>query len=104
MNIKNIWAYLMNGDNGRTILQNAEEIDIATIFDDDVTNVLDQPALLTVNPFDDIVDKDADIKIMFKSGGIATVKAWQVMARCYSVIKVFSTGTSVDSSELKLNR
>ena len=104
MTLKNIWSYLMNGDNSFTVLQNTEEIDISGVFDDDATNVLKNPALLTVNPFDDEVDKTSDIKIMFKSGEIKTIKAWQAMVRCYVVIKVFDTGTTVAKDQLKLNR
>ena len=94
----------MNGDNSKTVLQNTEEIDITETFDDDSTNILSEPALLTVNPFDDTVDKTADIKVMFKSTETATIKAWQAMVRCYVVLKVYDTGTTVSVDELKLNR
>jgi len=100
----------MNRDNSFTVLQNTEEVDITATFDDDSTNTLMKadgdpwPALLTVNPFDDTVDKTSDIKVMFKSGDTAIIKAWQAMVRCYVVIKVFDTGTDVPVDELKLNR
>ena len=104
MTIKSIWSFLMNQDNSKTVLQNTDELDTSLIFDNDLTNVLPEPALLTVNPFDDTVDKNADIKIIFKSGKTTTIKAWQAMVRCYAVIKIIENGTTVDSNELKLNR
>jgi chitinase len=104
--------YTLNGTEPTedSTLYNGEEIDITDTFDDDAANFLQKadgkvwPALLTIYPFNDTVDKDADIKIMFKSGDVTTIKAWQAMVRCYSVIKVYDTDTTVDVSYLKLNR
>lgn len=109
MTIKNIWSYLINGDNSFTVLQNVEELDATLKFNDTLTDVYKHgdklaPVLLTVNPFNETVDKGADIKVMFKSGNTAVIKAWQAMVRCYVIIKVIETGTTVDISEIKLNR
>jgi hypothetical protein len=102
--LTNLWTYLRNGDAGVTVLQNVEELDASAKFNDDAADILPYPALLTVNPFNDTVDKDADIHIMFRSGTEATIKAWQAMVRCYSIVKIFQSGTTVDINELKLNR
>jgi len=103
--IGDVFAFVRNFDNSAVTFQNVEEIDVTTVFDDDADNRLDKSALLSVYAFDSsIVDDMADIKVMLKGNFETTLKAWQVKQRCYQVLKIYDTGTTVDVQYIKLNR
>lgn len=105
MSKTNVFGFLRNKDNSAVTLQNIEEIDITDTFNDDVDSKLDSSALLSVYAFDtSLVGDMLDIKVMLRGNLDVTLKAWQVKQRCYQVLKVYDTGTTVEVEYLKLNR
>jgi len=85
-----------------TVPQTEHVIDLSDIKDDDLTNVLDRPALLTIKADS---EESKTIRVMLPyADQVKTLYAWQAIQNCILVKKVFNTGTTISDDNIFLTQ
>lgn len=92
---------LVSASGARAKLHSIGEVPIASVFDNDDANFLDESCILLLRA--DVADTEV-VRVKYPDGTVNILDAWKLKVAPTEVIKVYAAGTSITADQMFLSK